>query len=281
MKKIGITSDWCTKNHTLEDGVKFIKECGYDCIDLEDFGDTTTPFFMQSEREFLSSVRDIRKIYENSGLIIQQTHAPWTYPPPDTSEQLRKIRTEEMKKAVRGTAEVGSENFVVHPLMPFGPESGDNPEEFKQINYEFLRAICKTGSECGVTICLENMPMKLLPIATVDEVIECVKVVNEPNLKICLDTGHALVRGEQPAESVLKIGKNLLKCLHIHDNDASHDAHEPFYNGICDWDAFVKSLKQINYENPFMLEVAHTKSERFLGENHASILAQTAKKLWN
>lgn len=276
--KVGIPSDFYTTRYDLQTSVKLIKEHGYDCVDFEDFADTTTEFFRLPEEEFIAEVKRIRKVYEDAGLWINQTHAPWCWPPPDETEQKRKIRTEEMKKAVRGTGAIGAECFVVHPLMPFGPDSGENPEQMKEINLKFLRELCREGRNCGVTICLENMPFKNLPVSSVDQIIEFVKLVNEPNLKICLDTGHAMLWDDQAGEAVEKIG-NLLACVHVHDNDGTRDAHRPIYTGKVNWQAFVDSLVKTAYNGVFSLEVSCKCPDMQEGGDIEKKICQDAKDL--
>ena len=178
--KIGVASDNYTCRNDLPTSAKLLKAHGYDCIDYADFCDTSTQFFCQSEEDFHAELKKIKEIYASEGIWINQTHAPWCWPPPDETEQKRQIRLEEMKKAVRGSATLGAKNFVVHPLMPFGPDSDENPQEMKAINTHFISELIKEGEKYGVIICLENMPFKHLPISSTDQIIEFVKGFNSP-----------------------------------------------------------------------------------------------------
>ena len=149
----------------------------------------------------------------------------------------------------------------------------------KEINFNFLRELCAQGRESGVTICLENMPFKNLPVSSVEQIVDFVKLVNEPNLKICLDTGHTMLWGLQPYEAVEKIGKDLLVCLHIHDNDGVRDSHRPLYAGIGKWQEFMDSLRKIEYNGVFSLEVSRLCPEMKEGKDVEIKIYQDAKKL--
>ena len=80
-------------------------------------------------------------------------------------------------------------------------------------------------------------------------------------MKICLDTGHCLVTGQQPGDAVRLIGRDLLAALHVHDNDGTGDLHRWPFTGKADWADFSAALGEIGFSGPLTLET----SLRFFG----------------
>ena len=250
--KIGIVSTAYLLRYGTKEGSKKMKLHGYDALDFQGFVNTETEFFKLEDSVFEKALIKKRAVVENEGLFFNQAHAPWRCPPMDLTEEDRAERLSAMKKAVWGTSLLGAKYFVVHPLMPYGV-GNENAESVMQINEDFFKTLCDYAKTQGVIVCLENMPFLHFPLSSIDSCIEFVKSLNLDNLKICLDTGHDLIWGNQPADSVRKIG-GLLACIHAHDNDGKTDSHKLPFKGVCDWKEFVKALKEVDYQGAFSLE---------------------------
>ncbi len=251
--QIGIVSSAYLRRYGIKNGAKKMKAHGYDAVDFQDLVNTETEFFNLNEKDFEKVVKEQRNIIEGEGLIVSQAHGPWRFPIQDYTLADREERFESMKKGVRGTAYLGSKNFVIHPIMPFGLDCLDKAKENREINAEFFYKLCRHAEDFGVDVCLENMPFLHLPISSVESVVDFVKEMGFSNFKVCLDTGHDLIWGNQPAKSVGVIG-DLLACIHAHDNDGVHDYHQNPKTGVCDWVAFSKTLKESAYRGVFSLE---------------------------
>lgn len=256
---IGITSSAYLRRYGEKEGAKRMRAHGYGAIDYQDFIDTETDFFNLNELDFKNRIAETKKIVEGEGLFFSQAHGPWRYPPREFEPADRKERFEAMCKAIRGTSYLGTKNFVIHPFMPFGLEEQE-AEPMKEINAELFYKLCAHAQDYGVDVCLENMPFVHLPISSVETVVEFVEKMNIDNLKICLDTGHDLVWGRQPSQSVRQIGDKLA-CIHAHDNDGKGDFHWLIKKGVCNWEDFVKSLKESTYSGVFSLETSAEVSE--------------------
>ena len=252
--KLGITSTPYLNKYGIAEGAAKMKKHGYSCIDYQGFVDIKGKMLSLSENERKAELTLMRMMVENEGLCFNQAHSPWRYPPRDLDPADRNEWLEAMIKSIRGSAYLGAKLFVVHPLMPFGANSAENPEEMKSINFEFFNTLAECGKEYDVTVCLENMPFPLLPITTVAQVLETVKAVNSDYFKVCLDTGHTLVCGSTLYDSVMLLGNEYLAALHVHDNDGTADRHLRPYEGIGDWRAFSDALEKIGFEGTFSLE---------------------------
>ncbi len=262
--KLGITASVYLQNYGLRDGAKKMKMHGYDYADYQLLANTDSDFFMQDEKALFDELAQQRQIVESEGIIFSQVHGPWCWPPPASlTVSEREKCVADAVKGIRGTAVLGSKNFVVHPLMPFGWQmfGKENVNEFFDINYDYMRKIVVEGANCGVNICLENMPMPDLPLGSVQQIIDFVKEINHPNLKICLDTGHTLIYNFQPGDAVRAIGKDLLSALHIHDNNGERDQHLDPGQGIGNWDDFASALHEIGFDGAVSLETKAPKCD--------------------
>lgn len=159
-----------------------------------------------------------------------------------------------MSKAVRATAILNCPYMVIHPIMPFGWKQDPDPELLWNMNYEFMGRLADVGKEYGVTVCFENMPMPALSIATPEAVMRFVKTLDHPNFKVCFDTGHCAVFGTSAGDAVRMLGKDLMRVLHVHDNDGHRNCHWRPYTGIIDWDDFSNALTEIGFDGSMSLE---------------------------
>ena len=265
LMKIGIEDAPYIRRYGEEKGYEYLKNLGYDCVDYQKFVKTEIPLFECSETEFDSAVVRDRKIIEAAGLEVFQAHAPWRWPAPDATEEDRAERFEKMSKSIRGTALLGCRYFVIHPLMPWGGGSyGPDLQKYRELNLDFMRKLCSVAEKNDVVICFENMPMKNLPLSTPAASLDFVKEVDHPNFKMCLDTGHCTVHGIQPAEAVRLLGKDMLRTLHVHDNDGNQDLHWVPFTGVVDWDDFSKALQEIGFDSCLSIETSPPK--KFTGE---------------
>ncbi len=255
--KLGIEFDIYGKGHARfgKERYKKIKEHGFSGV-MIDFCRTETPVFELSEKESDKILLQEKKLADEAGVIIDQVHGPWRWPARDFSEEDRTERMEKMKKSIHMTAVLGSKNWVIHPLMPFGIEEKGTDDEKRtwDINFTFMSELLKTAKENDVTICLENMPMPKLSIGKPEDVLKFVKTMNDDNFKICFDTGHvSFINDMNVGEEVRRLGSEI-RALHVHDNNYGLDLHLMPRLGKIDWEDFAKALKEIQYKGMFTLE---------------------------
>ncbi len=251
MKKGIQSTAYIGRYEPFEAGVIKAKEHGYDCFDYQDFINTDQSYLFElNNLEFENELKLQKKIMDFHGITVNQTHAPWRYPMHDTELEDRNERFEKMCHSIYGTALLGSKLFVVHNIMP----DYKDPDRFVEANLEFFSRLSDFANDHDVIICMENMPFPDQPIARPADLLGFVNTLGKKNVKICLDTGHCTCLGISAADSVRIIGKDLLKALHIHDNDGISDRHFLPYDGVTDWSAFAKALIDIDYQGVLSLE---------------------------
>lgn len=85
------------------------------------------------------------------------------------------------------------------------------------------------GKPESFTLCIENVledePYMMAKIA---------EEVGRPNVKLCLDLGHANCMSGLPAKEWIRVMGPYIGHLHIHNNDGSHDQHNALSEGTLD-----------------------------------------------
>ena len=252
--KIGI-GEYYLRKYGLDEGARIMAEDGYDAIDLN-FANTDSEFYSAKESAFFILAGKYKSALKKNGISVEQIRGPWRYPPKDSNEDDRAELFGKMTKSLALAKFFEAKYVALHPLMPFGAESAENPEEVYQINKKFYTALASVAEKLGVTVCLENMPSREFPLSSTESIMALIKDINSPALKFCFDTGHALSCGESPSAAVRAAGFEYLKILHVHDSFGNEDSHLPPYCGAIDWADFIEALYDIGYGGIMTLKTA-------------------------
>lgn len=276
--RIGITNTaYCSYQKGSIDYEKMHAH-GYSCADYQNLMDTRDGLLFHVDRmTFEKLLTAERRQANDAGIEFSQVHAPW--PTDDLTAESRREKFEYMKSALEGCALLGSKYFVVHPVMPFGWGKDEDPDFTLECNADFLIALCVYGGDLGVNICIENMPFPAYRLSRIPSLVKFVKSLHLKNLFICFDTGHANVFGDDCGKMIRMCG-DLLKVLHVHDNNGKQDEHRMPFEGTIDWESFRMALKKIRYDGCISLETSV--SRRYPEELYEYMqkgLAMTAKYL--
>ena len=235
---------------------KILSEAGFKAIDFGMANVALDPYYNLPEEEWIEYTKRQRKQIEDLGMYVNQVHGPWKYPPRDGTPEERDELFGKICITLHAAQVIGAKYMVIHPIMPFGAETmpPEKKDENYAINMEFFRRVCDEAGKRDIIVCLENMPMVGFGIARPREIYEFIKDMNHPNMKMCLDTGHAtFFKDVDLVSDILKYG-DVIKTLHIHDNKGVLDDHTYPYFGDIDWDGIAKSLKAVGYDGVFNLE---------------------------
>jgi len=236
---------------------KLLKEAGFDALDLQCFMHTENFLFSLNDDDFVEFLTKVKQAAKEIGLIINQLHSYWAFPPVlDFQQETLDSQLVYYKRAIFGANVLGCKLVVIHHRFPFGFDKTTNDEKsekFFRINVDFLKKLEPYAKENNVTLCLENLPMNDVQYCTVDGTLKIIDAVNSENVKMCLDIGHANVFGDDIYEDILKINDKLA-CMHVHDNKHGMDLHLYPWDGTVNWDGVVKGLNEINYQGVFSFE---------------------------
>ena len=263
--------------------VELIGKAGFDCWDfslfrmcLWDWGKNTpvNEDHPLKRDNYLTFVRELKKIGEAYGMECNQSHAPFPTDKPEVKNCL--------KRSIECTAEAGGKICIIHPV------NKDSAEKNAEMYFELL----PFAKEYGVKIATENMwnwtradgLNQAAPAACSDPASfnAHLDAVNDEFFTACLDIGHAEMfgLGTNAPEMIRSLNKRL-GSLHIHDNDCKRDLHQIPFAGSIDWNAVVKALKDVDYKGEFTLE-ADSYMKAFNADNAfegVKNLADSARRL--
>ncbi len=280
--RLGTSAEYLSV-YGLREGARLMKAQGYDCVDYRGFVSPKGELFSLSREERARRLKETKEVLDESGLSVFQTHAPFSFPTKDVTEEGREESFAENLVTLEGSCLLGAKCVAIHPVMPFGPGSLEESERVWEINADYMGRLCDAARGYGLVVCLENMPFRAFPLNTLERVLDFVRSVDHDSLRICFDTGHHLVRGGDLADGVRMIGGELLACLHVHDNDRTRDAHGVPGTGVGDFAAFADALREIGYAGVMSLEVhaslrSEAQEQRAFEERVAEIGLRLARK---
>ena len=146
---------------------------------------------------------------------------------------------------------IGIKYAVLH--SDYMKESDISYEERFEKNIRAFSELAKRVDHINITFCLENLGGVS---RSADELVETIRRVGSHKFGICLDTGHLnITKTSTQREFILKAGE-LLKAVHIADNQGETDQHMmPFGRGTVDFAEVVNARREIGYSGIFNFEI--------------------------
>ncbi len=255
--KLSTSFSTLMRRMSLEDAVVLAKEAGFDAIDFSFFEEK---YYAPDGNPALFT--ELRKFAEDKGIVFNQAHAPF-WEMHDFSE-IEKL-SGYVRQSIKNASLLGIGDIVVHPIENYANEPGDVSEKLFDMNMEYFSQFEPCCEEYGVRIAIENMwgrkkigdemVFTHSVCSTPEDLLRYIESLGSEWFVGCLDTGHAMLVGEDPCEFINVLGKKHLKALHIHDVDGKRDLHTiPYYGGLGDWDAIAIALKEIGFDGDFTYE---------------------------
>lgn len=204
----------------------------------------------------LEKVRAASKRIQELGLEPFSFHAPFADEIDITSlnEEQRNYSIHEIFQAAQAAAALGVIHFVIHP----GPEKEGKPppEEHLRRMENAAEALNKVSAFCqnhNMNLILENMLPHLL-FGQTSDLLWIMGALDQRNLGICLDTGHANLSGD--LDTVMYKLSGHLKMVHAADNKGKYDDHMAPGKGYIDWHKLISKLIETGFHGAFILELS-------------------------
>lgn len=145
---------------------------------------------------------------------------------------------------------VGARTLVLHQGSLGLHEPADRADFLE------IKRLSEEAREAGVMLAIENKTDNLWMLDRVlDEIGDDPE---ETNLGVCIDVGHAHLSndaGRQPVRAYLERYRAQLVHLHLHDNHGETDDHLLPGKGTIDWPDLFRTLDEIVYSGPMVLEL--------------------------
>lgn len=244
-----------------EKSFSLLAETGFDAMDLSLYrGKEFRDFDLGGDGSIEKECGRIRALADRYGIEIGQTHAPFGYR--DHDSDVEEI-LETYRRSAIATRTLGADKMVLHPIKFNDCVEGHRQQECFDLNLRVFERLAPILRDCGVKGMLENMFLKVerhgLPVllptiySTAEELVRAADALGE-DYGFCLDSGHALITGEDLPQMARAFGDRL-GVLHLHDNDGTRDDHLPPYLGKLDFDALMIALKEIGYAGNLNFEI--------------------------
>ncbi|MBP3337034.1 MAG: sugar phosphate isomerase/epimerase [Clostridia bacterium] len=233
--------------------VEIAKKAGFDAIDYSYYYDKECDDVLgDGYKEY---AQKLREHLDEVGILCNQAHAPFTF-----KYGMEKNISEQkylwMVHALESASILGASNIVVHSITV--PE-GVNFEEY---NIEYYKSFIPYCEKFGIHIAVENLfardtKRKRLTgkLGSPAELNSIVEKINSPWIVACVDIGHAALTGYEPEAFIKGMNPNILKALHVQDNDYIDDRHILPYTGELNWEAIMSSLKKADYTGDLTFEI--------------------------
>lgn len=197
---------------------------------------------------------------------------------------IRRESVGRIAEAMRFGAEMGTRTAVVHPTGKPGaqgrPYSWENLGKAMEHAHQSVSELVKVSQETGVRIALENLSgvkMKCRPLETMQELRAFIASFPSKYVGLCLDVGHSLISGFDPAEQA-RVASERLWALHLHDVDGVEDSHWVPGRGVIDWESLARALSDIGFQGDWTLEVLVTHTEA--GADKIGTECAALRQLW-
>lgn len=172
-------------------------------------------------------------------------------------KRARALAAERYRQAIGLAKRYGSEKVILHggyhPLMYY-------PVWYVEQSVAFWKEFLQ--EDPGVQIVLENV-LETEP----QWLLEIVRQVNHPRLRLCLDIGHVNAYSEISVFHWLDQWSAFLSHFHIHNNDGSRDQHSDIFDGNIPILEFLERSEALCLDATFTFELMNVEpSMRWLHE---------------
>ena len=207
-----------------------------------------------------------RRAFERSQVRPVTMHAPLT-----STAKLSAVDELDRRLAVYETAawlspfaDLGGDVVVIHLTgADFSDEAshGINVETAVDAARRSLDELYSIADRLGLRIACENLMERgtSRPLCRMEQLRAFVDPY-PATVGICLDTGHAVVNGLNPASEARAAGDRLI-ATHLQDTDGIDDRHWVPGAGRIDWDELVSTLHEIDYTGNWTFELSARDSD--------------------
>ena len=232
-----------------------LRKMGYDGLDVSFPSWDMREYILSDEYEEATRRKHLRLVEE--GLRVYQTHLTM-YPShltpigdgsyEDFEEYMLPIFLRELELNKMLDCDIA----VIHLYFDSSRENSQKG------NLMLLERLLPTAEKQGVKIAIENIYAKGRTeayLSTSEDLLFYTEHFKSELLGVCLDTGHAITRGQSPEKMVKELGSSL-KALHLHSNVQGGDLHlPPLFTNTMDWQKFRQALSDIGYGGSFNMEI--------------------------
>ena len=239
-----------------KDGLKMIKDAGFDCVDYSFYAFKADSNVLGDG--YMDYAKDIRAHLDEIGLVCSQAHAPYIVGY-DATFDLSDMNYRAVVHSIEAAAVLGAKNIIVHSIAI--PKNVKDVS-FWELNQKYYKTLIPFAEKAGICIAVENLynyddkrKCFVGRLGNPKDLTAFVKEVDSPWVVACVDVGHASISGYEPEDFISGMDGNVLKAIHIHDGDYQGDRHTLPYLGNFNWTAILTALKNVGFEGELNFEI--------------------------
>jgi sugar phosphate isomerase/epimerase len=146
--------------------------------------------------------------------------------------------------------ELGAQIIVFHANFIASMLNDDYRYGWQKRNATFWVEIAEYARAHNITVAVENM-WEFDP----DIIVDVLKMVNHPNLRACLDIGHAHLFSKVPFDVWLATVEPWLVHVHINNNDGKLDIHRALPDGVLNYAQILEEIRSLPNPPSMTLEM--------------------------
>ena len=238
------------------DGLKMIKDAGFDCVDFSYYAfKTDSPTLGDG---YIDYAKEVRAHLDEIGLECSQAHAPYIMGY-DSAFDLEDVNYRATVHSIESAAILGAKTIIVHSIVV--------PKEVKELsfwelNQRYYKSLIPFAEKAGISVAVENLynydnkrKHFVGRLGSPKELNEFVKEIDSPYIVACVDIGHASISGYEPEDFIAGMDGAILKAIHVHDGDYLDDRHTLPYLGAFHWNEILAALKNVGFEGNLNFEI--------------------------
>ena len=206
---------------TVEQTAAELAQLGFDCLELCLEAPDVRPEELDQAR-----CHQIRQVLDEVGIGLASVSYHGDREPPAQ----RRVNQERALQIARW---LGTEIVVLNP-----EKAVDQAQQWLE-HVAHFKQLCERAEKLDVTLALEPEP--LLVIGSSQDMLEMMRAVESPRLKVNLDIGHAQITDDDLIVSVRELGSAIVH-LHLEDIKDRVHRHLPFGEGDIDFAALRQTL---------------------------------------
>lgn len=165
-------------------------------------------------------------------------------------QQINEVCKGRFRHAIRIAHELDVKIVVLHANFIANILTEEYRSGWQKRNIAFWSEIAEYAAPLGVTVAVENM-WEFDP----DIIGDVLKAIDHPNLRACLDVGHAHLYSKVPFTEWLESLAGYLAHVHVNNNDGEMDVHGGLGGGVLDYQRLLAQLRALPNPPSITLEM--------------------------
>jgi sugar phosphate isomerase/epimerase len=204
--------------------------------------------------EAISKVKGLAQEYD----MPLQVHAPYkNLRPADLNPRIRDASIQSVKDGIDFAGQIDCRIVTVHLGSVSKGRLEHAHKSVRVTLLDYVRTLTDYAVDHDITIAIENVQSdreewEEAVGKTAEEIVGILKEIDAKNVGVTFDVGHANTVGN-PNDFAVKLAPYVVN-VHLHDNDGTRDQHLVIGEGKIDFLKILRTLKEIGYTGPLVLE---------------------------